>query len=266
MAIHPARAVASVWGSAAGRLLRRRRRRSGRDGAARLLVDAGMPIQPWRPCHPLTTLSRSSRSSSPSPSPTWLPRPACSSVTPSRQWRLGRRHLGRGLVGRPSVSSCMIAGGHPFAMRPRRRVRTDRRRRASSAAFTRSYLVVLGLLVAVARQPIRRVLRGAPTGRPCCRADPLPRHAYRRGTRGFAAFVTGLGRVRRARRRRRRAATSHPGPAGAVVAHPVDRRLRDRPLRRGLRSRPPAAWGGQPDRLRCRGRVGVAAYGLIWSC
>jgi hypothetical protein len=152
MTIHPARAVAGLGLAAAGFMV-------GIAALAvvlaRLLVNAGMPIHPGD----LATLNDVVAV---------LPfvvafavanLVAAAGLFVGTEWagRLAVAVSGVGIAAGSFGLFLMIAGGHPASARAARSY-TDGLEILT--AFTVSYLVVLGLLV-VARQPIRRVLRGA---------------------------------------------------------------------------------------------------------
>ncbi len=153
MTIHPARAVAGLGLAAAGFMV-------GIAALAvvlaRLLVNAGMPIHPGD----LATLNDVVAV---------LPfvvafavanLVAAAGLFVGTEWagRLAVAVSGVGIAAGSFGLFLMIAGGHPVASARAVRAYTDGIEILT--AFTISYLVVLGLL-AVARQPIRRVLRGA---------------------------------------------------------------------------------------------------------
>ena len=255
MTIHPARAVAGLACSAA---VSSSASSALAVGLARLLVERGMAIH--------------------RPTPSLLERPRRGPAV-HRRVRRGQPRRRRGLllgtrVGRSAVGLgaaivgttagsfgllLMVVGRDPFA--PAATARSTADGIGILAAFTAFYVVVL-VAIAAAGRPIRGPSsREVPHDARPPRSPPRPsaRHPRLRGLRHAA------GRLRRPRGRARSSCRSHVArPARAVVAHPVDRRVRAGPPGCRLRAHPPPLVELEPGRLpRPPIGIGVAAYGLL---
>ena len=220
---------------------------------AKLLVDAGMAIRPPTPCCSRDLITR-----------------------PPVHRRLRRRRCRRGrglLVGnswaddvasvprssRVAVGAIglllLVVGRDPFASTASARSTNDGI--GIIGAFTALYLLVI-VAVAVARLP-RHILDRS---HGMTASTPLPRYAHRRGTRGFAAFVTRL--------------PASSSSASAPSSCPSRRSTRPRPwlipltvafglahfvAAYGLVRR--RDWGGRLVGYLSAIGIGIAAYGLI---
>ena len=253
MTIHPARVVAGVLLIAGGVVV-------GVTALAivlaRLLVDGGMRDPPGRRRRCSTTWSRSCRSSSPSPLADVVAAAGLLVGTRMGRHRALARRRPSPRIGRRRPR--LPADRRPRSVRPVRvRPRLDAidgHRRSSAAVHRRSTCVGHRRASPSARPPPAsdRTDRSMPHDRDPPR--PCPRYAHRRGTRGFAAFVDGPRRFVVLGVGAVVLPTAALDSTRAVVAHPADRRLRARPLRRGLRADPPPRVERSPGRLPRRDR------------